>query len=69
MTDNAYHRGMATRKLSGAKYVIRAPQSDLKRWAKAARELEAELGVRVSLAEYIRQTMNKATEATLSKTG
>lgn len=64
---DGYHSDMAVRKLS--QYLIRVPQSDLKRWAKAARELEAELGVRVSLASYIRQAMKKATDATLSKTG
>ena len=69
MIYNAYYTGMAVRKLAGAQYLIRAPDSDLKRWAKAARRLEESLGVRVTLAEYIRRTMNEATAAELSKTG
>ena len=59
---------MATRKISEAKYQIRAPKRDLVQWARAAQRLERTLGVRVSLAEFIRRTMNEATDK-LKKTG
>lgn len=59
---------MAIRKISQAQYQIRAPKRDLVRWARAAQRLEQTLGVRVSLAEYIRRTMNEAADK-LKKTG
>ena len=55
------------RKIADTKLQIRAAESDLKRWKQAAKRLESSLGVRVSLAEYVRRTMNEAAE--LSKTG